>query len=178
MNLHPSTTFARYLSYALLLLLVVVFAACSSNQTTEPVEDTAILEEDMATLNRVGNVAVKHFGTARLKPTDGSDAVGAVRLAILEDNTLSVLLKVLNLEPGSAHANHIHSGSCKTGGPVVWGLKDVGIKFDGSGGQDTWFHLTDEQVDALVNGNHFVAVHEGPSSSPGAIILCGNIHWR
>ncbi|MFQ5708002.1 MAG: hypothetical protein ACE5HO_11160 [bacterium] len=173
MNVHRRLKASGVLLAGLLLLWVVVFPACSGRQTTEPTNEVTALDDGAVGLARMGMTPVAHWGTARLKPVGSdADAAGAAKLAILDDNTMSVIIRVRDMDPG-AYENNVYWGKCNAVGDVAYGLKGLGVKADGTGGQDTWFHLSDMQVDALVNGNEVVVIWNGSEK-----VLCGTVRWR
>lgn len=83
-----------------------------------------------------------------------------------------VVISLSGLEPNTAHAGHIHSGSCAAQGPVVVGLNSVTADAGGKGTSST-------DVDsAKLTGSLYFAYHQrdaGDAQGIGGVIACGDI---
>jgi hypothetical protein len=109
----------------------------------------------------------------RLEPQNGSAASGLARLFFVAPRTLRVRLRVTGLRPFSRHPAHIHLGSCRTGGPILFPLNALVAGRFGNAGS-----VTDiGGVAAIPRTGWFVNVHRGPTlAGAGATpIACGDV---
>ncbi|MEV0945622.1 CHRD domain-containing protein [Rhodococcus sp. NPDC049939] len=116
-------------------------------------------------------------------PSDGHTPQGTATLTYNADQqTLGVEVSASGLQPDSAHAVHVHSGSCAAQGDVVYPLPDM--QADGSG--EATVSTTIDNVDSAPPASGwYVNVHMGSSDevtdSDGnptmlfAPILCGDV---
>ncbi|MEE6167723.1 MULTISPECIES: CHRD domain-containing protein [unclassified Mycolicibacterium] len=95
--------------------------------------------------------------------------------------TLTVPVRTTGLVPGSAHAVHIHLGSCSAQGPVKYHLNDLVASKDGVAESTT---IIDNVTEAPPASGWYVNVHlgshdeiekDGKPTMFFAPILCGNI---
>ncbi len=121
--------------------------------------------------------------TMQAPPQPGQHPSGAAHISYdAATKTLTVLLTATGLAPSSAHAAHIHSGSCQSQGPVKYPLDTVTANATGSASVTT---VVKDVASAPPASGWYVNVHMGsPSqiqsgSSPTLLfapILCGNVH--
>jgi|AAFX01.2.fsa_nt_gi hypothetical protein len=137
----------RFMTLA--LALVVGTAACSeSNDPTAPIRNP--VEFAMAAVN--GNGVT---GTVTIQDQEGPGATVTVRLQ--------------GLAPGSAHAGHVHVGSCAAQGAIRTGLEPITADAQGSGTATT----TGVPDELLVAG--FYVQYHVALTPPGDPISCGNV---
>lgn len=95
---------------------------------------------------------------------------------------LTVSLQVNDLAPGSAHAAHIHAGSCSTQGAVLYPLPDLVANANGTASETTTISVTSPPPAS----GWYVNVHDGTMNNilqadgqPGPLfqpLVCGNVH--
>lgn len=103
----------------------------------------------------------------------GETVSGMAQLS-LSGTTLTVKLTLSGLEPNSAHAAHIHSGSCESQGAVVYPLTTV--KADASGNATVM--TTINNVSSIPGSGWYVNVHHSTALSTQTgfdPIACGNV---
>ena len=103
----------------------------------------------------------------------GETVSGMAQLS-LSGTTLTVKLTLSGLEPNSAHAAHIHSGSCESQGAVVYPLTTV--KADASG--NAMVMTTINNVSSIPSSGWYVNVHHSTALSTQTgfdPIACGNV---
>lgn len=103
----------------------------------------------------------------------GETVSGMAQLS-LSGTTLTVKLSLSGLEPNSAHAAHIHSGSCESQGAVVYPLTTV--KADASGNATVMTTITN--VSSIPGSGWYVNVHHSTALSTQTgfdPIACGNV---
>jgi Cu/Zn superoxide dismutase len=109
--------------------------------------------------------------TVTMNPVANS---GVTATATLTDagNSTKVSITFKGFAPNSAHAGHIHQGSCENQGPVVYPLTSA--KADASGNA-----TIDAEADApfsqVTNGQYYLNYHVGDAPNVGGGIVCGNI---
>jgi hypothetical protein len=134
---------------AILVAVAVLAAACGSSSPTAPPPVTTY------------NVALASAG--------GTAVTGT---AVIEDNdgpTSTVRVELVGLDANSAHAGHVHKGSCVAQGAIFQGLQVVTAGADGRG------TATTAQVpDSLLTGEYYIQYHVG-ANPPGAPIACGDL---
>lgn len=99
----------------------------------------------------------------------GSTVTGT---AAIEDNdgpTSSVRIELVGLEANSAHAGHIHVGSCAQQGAIVQGLAVVTAGADGRGTA-----TTANVPDDLLTSAYYIQYHVA-ANPPGAPLACGDL---
>ncbi len=161
----------------LLVAMPLAFAACADNEAeVEPGADVAVVPvttpapgmgtdmmmgsnmagmEQMVNMAAVGNSGVS--GQATLNP---------------QGSQTQVMLTLNGLAPNSAHAGHIHMGTCASLGNVVQPLPEVTADASGSGMVSETVPLDPATV---LNGQHIIAYHQDPGENHGATIVCGSI---
>jgi Cu/Zn superoxide dismutase len=96
-------------------------------------------------------------------------------------HTLSVSVNATGLAPNTRHAEHVHSGSCRVQGAVVYMLPD--LVADGDGNATSQVTIRNVTSPPPPQG-WYVNVHEGDMNQilvngmPGALFqpaLCGNV---
>lgn len=116
------------------------------------------------------------FGQATMTPTGGSGVTGRAVISSPADGTRVTFL-VQGLEPGTAHAAHLHTSGCA--GPIVQPLNDVVARADGFG-----FSITsvDRSLDEILaaaraagDGTLWANVHQFPTPVVGPGITCGQV---
>ena len=120
--------------------------------------------------------------TMQALPQAGQHPSGAAHVSYdAATKTLTVLLTATGLAPSSAHAAHIHLGSCQTQGPVKYPLDTVTANASGSASVTTVFKKVASGPPA---GGWYVNLHMGSpnqilsSGKPTLLfapILCGNV---
>jgi hypothetical protein len=111
--------------------------------------------------------------TAAPGASAGEKVSGMAQLS-LSGKTLTVKLTLSGMEPNSAHAAHIHSGSCESQGPVVYPLTVV--KADSSGNATEM--TTVNNVSSIPSSGWYVNVHHSTDLSTQTgfdPIACGNV---
>lgn len=142
-------------------LVLIACAAVLAGCVTAKVErDSQIMQDPMweATLDPVGPNNVR--GTVMVLPL-GGDRRGTA-------STARVTLSIVNAQPGSSHAWHIHRGLCASDGPIVGpaaGYTRVPIGSDGAGQL-----IVDMPVVLNRDTPYFVHVHDADAMS---IEACG-----
>jgi hypothetical protein len=112
--------------------------------------------------------------TASLSPVGSSAAAGQAWVVPVDEDHMVVTVALWGLEPGSAHSNHIHRGSCAATGGIDFPLTDLSANDSGWATASTIVNTTLETVAS----GHYVMVHTGilgtgPTASPG--ISCGDV---
>lgn len=116
-------------------------------------------------LANVGAIAGPGAAAAGLVPQNGSGVTGEATLLQLGATT-TVNVSLSGLAPGSAHAGHIHQGSCN--GPILFPLETITANANGEGNATAI-------VDApLELGTWWVQYHAS-DSPPGPPITCGQV---
>lgn len=103
----------------------------------------------------------------------GQASSGMAQLS-LSGTTLTVKLTLSGLEPNSAHAAHIHTGSCESQGAVVYPLTNVMADASGSATVMT----TINNVSSIPATGWYVNVHHSTALSTQTgfdPIACGNV---
>jgi Cu/Zn superoxide dismutase len=101
-------------------------------------------------------------------PRNGQTPTGATTLTYNGTNhTLRVEMRATGLSPNSAHAVHIHSGSCLAQGDVLYALPDLRVNSEGDASATT---TLDNVTAAPPATGWYVNLHLGPMSQ----ILSGN----
>ena len=101
---------------------------------------------------------------------------GRARLSF-QNGTLSVTVMVHGLAPRSAHAAHIHAGSCQAQGKVLFALDPLVANAQGEANQTHTFH----NVGSVPTGGWYLNVHFGVAVQTPTLfnpIACGNIVMR
>ena len=106
-------------------------------------------------MNAVGNSGVS--GTAML-----ADASGQTQVAV----------QLTGFQPNSAHAGHIHQGTCDSPGSVVAPLQEVNADATGAGSATSTVQVP---LNTVMNGQHIIAYHERGGEDHGAPVVCGSI---
>ncbi len=89
--------------------------------------------------------------------------------------TLTVKVDLSGLAPNSTHPEHIHTGTCKSSGAVLYPLKPLIANALGVATSET---TITEVKDGIPASGWSINVHNGPNLSPDiqfAPIACGNI---
>lgn len=103
-----------------------------------------------------------------LPAKDGRTPAGSSTLSYdAAAHTLRVELKVTGLAPNTAHAVHVHSGSCRAQGDVLYPLPDLRANAEGDATAST---IVPNVTSAPPATGWYVNVHLGPMSQ----ILSGN----
>jgi len=105
----------------------------------------------------------------RLSPVGDNSAASGWAWVTPYMDKLIVTVLVTGFEPGSAHANHIHRGTC-TNGPVVYPLTQLVANADGVATATT---LVSPDMAAMMADSYFVMGHVNPTG--GAGIVCGDM---
>jgi hypothetical protein len=106
---------------------------------------------------------------ASMNPAGGTMVSGRAWVTPLDGEQVVVTVVVWGLEAGASHANHIHSGTCAGGGPVVYPLTGLTANESGWATAST---LVSTTVGAVSSG-YYVQAHAGATG--GAPISCGDL---
>jgi hypothetical protein len=87
-------------------------------------------------------------------------------------NGIKVDITFKGFAPNSAHAGHIHQGSCQQQGPVKFPLPSVTADANGNGTVSAT--LTNVTFAEVTNGQYYLNYHVA-DNPPGDGITCGNI---
>lgn len=106
------------------------------NGPTLAVDKTSIACGDITNFNT--SVVTNQFVNLTLGPTiDPNQAANGVATLSIANNQLTVAITMSGLVPGSTHQAHIHQGSCKAQGPVLYPLTPVVVDKNGIGTSTT-----------------------------------------
>lgn len=130
------------------LLLIAVTAVACSKDASGP----GVLPRNF-TINAVGGSGV----TGTVTITDGAGAV----------STVTVTLQ--GMAPGSAHAGHVHRGTCGSDGAIDFGLALITADAAGNGS------ATSPNVPDDVLGPGFYLQYHVAQNPPGAPMACANV---
>jgi len=130
---------------------------------------------DVANASGASNVTVPLIQGPPGQPGSPDQRASGTVVLSIENGSLKVVLDVTGLAPGSAHAAHIHSGSCENQGAIVYPLDPLAADANG--------HATETKVIANVtsisSGLWYLNVHKGVAVATGSTvndpILCGNV---
>lgn len=125
----------------------------------------------------VGTVSARaFFGRAVMTPTGGSGVTGRAVISSAADGT-QVTFLVQGLEPGTAHAAHLHTSGCA--GPIVQPLNDVVARANGFGFSVTSVERSLDEIlaaaRAMGDGTLWANVHRFPTPIVGPGITCGRV---
>jgi CHRD domain len=143
----------------LLALLFIPFVACApaSSGTASSQATNDVVSARAFTLVALGS---------------GNRATGRVETALQPNGSTRLTIAISGLTAGSAHAAHIHSGSCSQPGAIVVVLAEVKADSSGSAAQNN-------AVDtARIPQSAYVMVHVRDSNAangPGPGMACANI---
>jgi CHRD domain len=115
-----------------------------------------------------------HLTLSTAPGASAGEAVSGTAQLSLTGTTLMVKLTLSGLEPNSAHAAHIHSGSCESQGAVVYPLTTVMADASGSATVMT----TINNVSSIPGSGWYVNVHHSTALSTQTgfdPIACGNV---
>jgi len=115
-----------------------------------------------------------HITLSAAPGASAGEAVSGTAQLSLTGTTLTVKLTLSGLEPNSAHAAHIHSGSCESQGAVVHPLTTVMAGASGSATVMT----TINNVSSIPRSGWYVNVHHSTALSTQTgfdPIACGNV---
>lgn len=152
------------------MAIVMTAAACGSadtgtGTTPSPSPSSAVTTPPSTPTPAALVFKLNRVGTAK--------ASGTMTVAT-QGGSLTLQLKVTNLQAGSIHVSHIHIGTCANHGGIVRALNPV---------------IADSQGDAVAkstvnlkyppsSGHLYVVVHVGPdmlTSTNAQYLLCGNL---
>ncbi len=123
----------------------------------------------------VSNTSLAHTLEVNMNTSPGKDqSASGMALLTLSGETLTVKLTMSGLEPNSAHAFHIHSGSCLDQGIVLYPLPDVMADASGKVNLTTVI----DAVSSIPSSGWYVNVHYSTdlSTKTGQDgLVCGNI---
>lgn len=141
--------------------------------------DTPIACADIPAGTPAGGPVILHLLTS---PTAARPAQGGATLAYdASAHTLQVEVTATGLPPNSAHAVHIHSGTCEAQGDVVYPLPDLRTDRTGAGSVSTTLSNVNTAPPAT---GWYVNLHLGPMSQilqggqptlMFAPLLCGDL---
>ncbi|HEV2146676.1 MAG TPA: hypothetical protein VGR37_04600 [Longimicrobiaceae bacterium] len=164
-----------------LALAPLVLAACGANDTEGEEDDPLDREAEVAATDPavvavpVDTMAAAGAGAMHdqvtLNPVGGSGVSGTATLAEQGAQT-QVAVQLTGLQPNSAHAGHIHHGTCESPGNAVAPLQDITAD---AGGAGTMTATVAMPTSTVMNGQHIVAYHESAGPNHGPTIVCGAI---
>ena len=159
--------------------LALALSACGGDNTeemaAEMADEAAVDATQELALDTVNPVVAANPAasamtmTAELQPVGGSGVTGQATLTPAAGQT-QVMIALNNLAPNSAHAGHIHTGTCASPGPAVQPLQPITANASGTGSMTTTVPLDPNTV---MNGQHIVVYHRDAGDSPGSPIVCG-----
>ena len=88
-----------------------------------------------------------------------------------QNKTLTVILHITGLQPGSTHAAHIHAGTCSAKGAILYPLNNVVA--DAAGNATSAATIMNLAGGIPAEGWN-ITVHSGPTAQTGSL-LCGNV---
>lgn len=91
---------------------------------------------------------------------------------VVPTNDITVQVTFKGFQPNSAHAGHIHSGSCEKQGGVVFPLPTA--KADASGNATISWPVSHITFEEILRDPYYVNFHQS-DNPPGDGIVCGNI---
>lgn len=145
------------------------------NGSTLSADKTAIACGDITNFNT--STATNQFVDLALGATkDPNQAANGVVTLAVNNNQLTVTITMSGLVPSSKHQAHIHQGSCRNQGPVVYPLTPVVADMHGEGTSTT----TIPKVSAILT-NWYINVHLGATAADLATqtgfdpIACGDV---
>ena len=115
-----------------------------------------------------------HVALTSAPGASAGETVSGMAQLSLSGTTLTVKLTLSGLEPNSAHAAHIHTGSCESQGAVVYPLMPV--MADASGNATVM--TTINNVSSIPGSGWYVNVHHSTALSTQTgfdPIACGNV---
>ncbi len=115
-----------------------------------------------------------HIALSAAPGASAGETVSGTAQLSLSGTTLTVKLTLSGLEPNSAHAAHIHSGSCESQGAVVYPLMPIMADASGSATVMT----TIKNVSSIPGSGWYVNVHHSTALSTQTgfdPIACGNV---
>lgn len=161
--------------YLLLAALPLVLAACAGSgdevpaATNEPPVPAATSDSSATAIDTT--TTVTPATTVMLDAVDNSGVTGTAQVAPGNPKT-QVMVTLGGLDPNSAHAGHIHEGSCASPGAVVAPLPDITADANGGGMATASVEIP---ADSLMDGQHVIAYHKTNGSDHGPTITCGAI---
>lgn len=167
-----------------LIALVLAVAACGGGEggegETEGVDNTSLTMTDSVPGSdatpptpgaAVDTGAAAAGGAVTLNPVGNSGISGQANLTTQGGQT-QVTVQLTGMQPSSAHAGHVHQGTCDAIGPVVAPLQDVAADASGNGTSTSTLTLP---MDSVMNGRHVISYHQAAGANPGPPASCGAI---
>ena len=151
----------------LIPLLLVPFVACApapNSGMASGAPTNATTAETVSSRNR----AIVPVGTNAAS----SRVQGRLEVATQLDGKTMLTVSILGLEAGSAHAIHLHSGSCAQPGAIRLALTEVVANSGGANNSSSSFDT------ARIPVNAYVMIHErasNASNGPGPGMACANL---
>lgn len=153
------------------------FVNVHNGPTLSPdIQKTPIACGDIINFNTSTNT--NQFVDLALGPTNNpNQAANGVATLSLDNNQLRVTITASGLAPNSKHQAHIHQGSCRSQGPVVYPLNPVIVDNNGNGTSRTIIHnLTS------ISSNWYVNIHL--ATTPAELntqtgfdpLICGDVN--
>lgn len=106
------------------------------NSPTLATDKTSIACGDIVNFNT--SIQTDQFVSITLGPTkDPNQAANGIATLSIANGQLTVAITMSGLAPGSTHQAHIHQGSCKAQGPVLYPLTPVIVDKNGIGTSTT-----------------------------------------
>lgn len=132
---------------------------------------------DVANAARGAHVAVKlqQGPPATSQPSNPDQSASGTAQLTIQGGALKVVLDVTGLRPSSAHAVHIHLGSCANQGAVIHGLPTLTADATGH----ATLTATVNNVSSIPTGAWYLNLHRTTAVTAGQTdfdpILCGDI---
>lgn len=162
---------ARLMTGALLPLLM---AACApADDEVDALDDGAVVFDEPAEMTPpAAMTGADEMGESfDLAALNNSGVTGTVSVTDLGAQT-EVMVTLNGLEANSAHAGHIHMGTCANIGGIVAPLEEITAGAAGTGTMTTTIAAAPGTV---MNGQHLVAYHQNPGDDHGAALACAPI---
>lgn len=164
-----------------LLAIPAVLSACGGDveevepgATDDPMVAVPVEPDTAPAAGAPPNLAVPAGAqvAVALAPAANSGVTGEATLSEPTAGQAQVMVHLEGLQPNSAHAGHIHSGTCASLGPVVEPLPEATADASGMAMVNATASLP---LSTVANGSHLIAYHERGGEDHGPPVVCGEI---
>lgn len=163
----------------LLACLPLALAACGENDPDVDTDEAVVLETAdtgaMATMPPPAampmDTGMAMHNQVMMNPVGNSGVSGSATLADA-NGQVQVAVQLTGFQPNTAHAGHIHQGTCDSPGSVVAPLQEITAGADGAGSMTTTVQVP---MNTVMNGQHIIAYHERGGEDHGPPVVCGSI---
>lgn len=159
------------------VLIPLLMAACApADDEIDALDDDAVVFDEPAEMTPpAAMTGAEQMGRSfDLVALNGSGVTGTVSVTDLGAQT-EVMVTLNGLAANSAHAGHIHTGTCDNLGGVVAPLQEITAGAAGTGTMTTTIAAAPATV---MNGQHLVAYHQNPGEDHGPAVACAPIPMR